>query len=138
MSEPEVGEDARRLLGREIDSIEKLELLFLAWSDQARTWTTAAAAERLRLPADAVATAADELASSGMLIRVGETYRLAGAAGPNAASVDALCRLYDADRLLVLKVMTSLAMDRIRSSAARVFADAFRFRKDPGKGGSDA
>jgi hypothetical protein len=51
----------------------------------------------------------------------------------------ALCRLYDEDRLAVLKEMTALAMDRIRNSAARAFSEAFRIRRrDPGKGGSDA
>ena len=95
------------------------------------------ASERLRLPFDLVVTASDELIGAGLLAADADRVRFAPTTEP--AAVVALCRTYDADRLLVLREMTALAMDRIRNSAARAFSDAFRIRRrDGGRGGSDA
>ena len=134
--ESELPGELRLLLGGPVDSLEKMEVLCLCWRETAQAWTVTAAGERLRLPHELVATACEQLAQAGLLAAAVDGYRLA--AGDQPALIS-LCRVYDADRLLVLREMTALAMDRIRNSAARAFADAFRIRRrDPGKGGSDA
>lgn len=140
MSDPaELPAEVRRLLAGPVDSFEKSEILLLTWQQPDEAWTVASILARIRMSADGVATALDELVASRLLVRTGEVYRFAPVAPADRSAAVALCQLYAADRLLVMKEMTALAMDRIRSSAARAFSDAFRFRRrDPGKGGSDA
>jgi hypothetical protein len=135
----EIPPQVRQLLEESVDSVEKLEVLFLAWREPETAWTVATTSARLRLPADAVATALAELEASRLLATSGAGYRYAPSNETDRAAVSALCTLYDDDRLLLLREVTSLAMTRIRSSAARAFSDAFRFRKrDPGGGDNDA
>ena len=140
MNEPaELPAEVRRLLAGPVDSFEKSEILLLTWQQPDEAWTVSALVAHVRLPADGVTTALDELVASKLLIRTGEVYRFAPVAAADRSAAIALCQLYGADRLMVMKEMTALAMGRIRSSAARAFSDAFRFRRrDPGKGGSDA
>lgn len=132
---PEITAEVRQLLDGLVDSVEKIEVLFLAWREPDVLWTVATAAARLRLPADAVGGALAELDSGKLLRRDDQGYRYAPSSEADRAAVTALCTLYDADRLLVLREITAIAMDRIRSSAARAFSDAFRFRKRDGGGG---
>ena len=135
----ELPNDVRHLLANKVDSLETVEVMFLAWREPATVWTVGTASARLRLPADSVATALSELADARLLAADAVGYRYAPVTAADASAVVALCKLYDGDRLLVLREMSALAMERIRSSAARAFSDAFRFRRrDPGKGGSDA
>lgn len=131
--------EVRRLLAGPVDSFEKSEILLLTWQQPEESWTVASVVARIRLSPDGVATALDELVASRLLARDGDVYRFAPVAPADRSAAIGLCQLYEADRLLVMKEMTALAMDRIRSSAARAFSDAFRFRRrDPGKGGTDA
>lgn len=129
--------EVRRLLGGPVDSLEKMELLRLCWRDPLKVWTVTDASARLRLPPELLGTACLELVAAGLLTATIDGYAFVDA-GPDAPAAT-LCRIYDADPLLVLREMSALAMDRIRNSAARAFSDAFRIRRrDPGRGGSDA
>jgi hypothetical protein len=47
-------------------------------------------------------------------------------------------QMYDADRILLLNMLTKTALDRVRQQAARVFADAFVLKPSKKKGDSDA
>jgi hypothetical protein len=44
-------------------------------------------------------------------------------------AMDEIATLYDEDRLLVVRTLTEIALDRLRGMAARAFADAFQLRK---------
>lgn len=55
-------------------------------------------------------------------------YRYAAAGSRLTQSVDRLARLYAEQRLEVIKQMSANAIERLRSSAARAFADAFIFK----------
>ena len=134
----EIPAEVRQLIDGPVDSVEKLEVLFLAWREQDTVWTVATTAGRLRLPAESVATALAELDSGKLLAADGPGYRYAPSSEADRAAVTKLCTLYDADRLLLLREITNLALTRIRSSAARAFSDAFRFRKRDGGGQNDA
>jgi hypothetical protein len=59
--------------------------------------------------------------------------------GAWAPACAALVEAYDSDRFAVMNLLTELALARVRSQAAQVFADAFviRRRKKP-KGDPDA
>lgn len=136
---PEIPDDVRMLLAGAVDSVEKIEVLFLAWREPEVAWTVQTAVARLRLPADAVETALTELDSGKLLVGDRGGYRYAPGSVELGRAAAALCTLYDADRLQLLREITMLAMERIRSSAARAFSDAFRFRKrGPGRGDNDA
>jgi hypothetical protein len=45
-----------------------------------------------------------------------------------ASAVAALTKLYDEDRIVVLRLIAQIAIERVRSQAATLFADAFVIR----------
>ena len=117
--------DVRRLLETELDSFEKLELL-------ARIRATASGLELADPVFDnaAMRGTLDELVSAGFVEKRGRTCVL-GPRGAEAAVVS-LLSLYDADRMVVVGELSSLALERIRSMASRAFANAFVLRKKRG------
>lgn len=126
----------RDLLLGPVDSFEKLEVL-LAFHGVAGAapLTLEALAARTRLAEDKAHAAADGLAVAGVVERVSrDAWRIAAGFVP---SVDDLAVAWSNNRTIVLKVMTDRALGRIRTSAARVFADAFRLRKGARDGGND-
>lgn len=129
-----ITDGARELLATRVESFEKLELLSLACSERT-VWTVRAAAARLRLGEPQIDVALQELEAAGLLGRDATGYRYAPARPELDDAAAELCRLYAEDRLLIVNILTTSALDRIRSSAATTFADAFRFRK-PDKGDS--
>lgn len=134
----EVPPEVHALLAGPLDSFEKLEIIFVAFKRPDETWTVERMSELVRLPGDSVSVAFEELISDQFFVAGVDGYRLAPEHLEERAPVTRLCRLYDNERLLVVRVMTSLAMGRIRTSAARAFSDAFRFRRrTPEKGGKN-
>lgn len=117
--------DVRRLLESELDSFEKLELL-------ARIRGTPSGLEIADPVFDnaAMRWTLDELLQGGFVERRGQLCML----GPRAAepAVVSLLSLYDADRMVVVAELSSLALERIRSMASRAFANAFVLRKKRG------
>ncbi len=79
------------------------------------------------LPLDIVARAVDELTRAGFVKNAGGLTRLTVSAADLAAVKD-LVEMYDADRILVVRALSQIAMDKIRGMAARTFADAFKLR----------
>jgi hypothetical protein len=120
-----------RLLFEQIASYEELEALLLLHKDAACTWTVDEVAERLRIDAARAATALAALRAqrlleqhSGPAVR----YRYSTPDAGLADAVDRLARLYDEQRLEIIRQMSANAIERLRSSAARTFADAFLLR----------
>jgi hypothetical protein len=74
-----------------------------------------------------------ELVAAGIAEARSNTWRLAE--GGDAAAIAELVAAWSADRAAVLSVMTERSLERIRASAARRFADAFKFRHRDGSGG---
>jgi hypothetical protein len=126
---PDVPEAVRALLTGSIDSIEKLELVALLHHHPV-AWTAITAGEQLRIPASAAATALEELRAAGVLeVEAGAGYRVRA-----DEALSQLVELYDSDRIAIMTLMATIALDRIRTSAAHTFADAFRVRgKNKGK-----
>lgn len=134
MSEFKLDDEARRLLETQLDSVEKLEVMRVL-----RASGHALSAEELEsrctLKSEIVVdTLLDlersklvELDAGGKLVRLGQA-----AVEP---SFVALLRHYEEDRLGILSVLSSGAMQRIRSMAARTFAEAFVIRKNRGRDG---
>jgi hypothetical protein len=126
----EVHDQVWRLLLDKVDSFEKLEVLMLL-SAKPREWTVRAATEELRLPEPLVETAMLDLCAVSLLEKEGQAFRYQPATPELAREAEALTRMYVEDRIRVLNVLSSAAFDRIRSSAATAFANAFKLRGKP-------
>jgi hypothetical protein len=123
----------RQLLLGPVDSFEKLEVLLALHGAAGGPLNRGELAARARLTIEQVELATAGLATSGIIERAApDAWRVGG---DSAAAVGDLATAWTTSRSVVLKTMTDRALGRIRTSAARVFADAFRLRrrdKDPG------
>jgi hypothetical protein len=117
--------EALALLDTELDSFEKLELashLARAGGPVRRADLPAA----LRLDAEEIGRVLAEL-SAAELVEVDAAPAPAVRLGPRAAHDDfrTLLALYAEDRMAVVVALSSSAMRRIRTMAARTFGEAF-------------
>lgn len=120
-----------------VDTVEKLEVLRCLHADRDRAHAPAGLADRIGASADAIAEALGDLEAAGLLsIDGGGGYWYAPSRHELDDAIGALVGLYEDDRLGVLRAITVAALDRIRSSAARTFSEAFviRRRKEPDDG----
>jgi hypothetical protein len=125
----EITERTWRLLLEKVDSFEKLEALALT-SGGATSWTAREAAQKLGLPEELVLSALLDLAAVSILDKVGDRFTYNPRTPELAADSAALAAAYRDDRIRVLNLVTSAALERIRSSAAHLFASAFRVKPD--------
>lgn len=84
--------------------------------------------KKLQLAPDLVGRAIDDLVRSHLIEVAGGLTRLTPGS-EDLAAIDELVQVYDDDRILVVRTLSEIAMDKIRGMAARTFADAFHFRK---------
>jgi hypothetical protein len=120
----------RRLLRDVVDSFDKLELVVQVSRGGAPLPTTPVIAAALGLPPVSVAEALSELAQAQVVVladREGGGWAI-DSEGPWAAAIAVLAKLYDEDRIKVLDLMTRTSLERVRTQAARAFADAFVLR----------
>jgi hypothetical protein len=116
----------RELLSEAVDSFEKLEIvLHLHGAHGAETAGDIAVA--IGIPGDMSSEALRELAHSGVVTNADATWVLARR-GPWREHFGPLVSAVEADRTDVFRFLSSRAMERVRSEAARVFADAFVLR----------
>jgi hypothetical protein len=128
-------EGARRLLLGPVDSFEKLEVLLALREAAGSSLTLAALAARAFAQVDQTEQAVVELAAAGLVERLPDgTWRTGRT---EAAALDELATAWTTCRPAVLKAMTGRAVGRIRASAARTFAEAFRLRGRKDDGGKD-
>lgn len=125
----EVDPQIRDFLLQYVETYEQLEVLLLLCRQRDRSWTPEAVGERLRISTLVAAKALDDLCRSRLLdqLKVGRqtTYTFRPASTRLGATVEALVREYDDSPLNIIHLMNSNALDRVRSAAARTFADAF-------------
>jgi hypothetical protein len=130
-----VDPDVREFLLRNIESYEQLEVLLLLCRERAPAWTPEAVGEKVRLSTLVAMKALDDLTRLKLIDRleVGRvtSYRFRPASSRTGATVEALLAAYDQTPLAIIHLMNTNALDRVRSAAARSFADAFII--DPSK-----
>ncbi|WP_242345286.1 hypothetical protein [Anaeromyxobacter terrae] len=127
----EIAADIQAFMLACVDSYEQLEVLLLLRREAAGPFTAARVAEALRLPLASAERSLDELAGRGLLSATGRSersYRYAPADPATADVVGRLARAYAERRVAVIDLMSANAMSRIRRSALRTFAEAFRLR----------
>ena len=124
------------LLRDVIDSFEKLETAMYLVRERGAARSTAEIAAATGLPTDEVVEAVRALDADGIVREAGGRWSLV-ADGPRAADVTDLFGRYERDRVEVVRLMGTLAVERIRSRAARLFADAFVVRAPKKKGEDD-
>ena len=132
-----VDEMARALLRERVESFEQLEALLLLHAHRDRAWSPEAVAEELRIQTPEAEAALEHLCRNALLgVRVG-SKAVVFAYNPGspdlADAVDRLARAYDDSRLEIMRLMSRSTIERVRTQALRVFADAFvvgRRKKD--------
>jgi hypothetical protein len=127
--ERDIPPEVLTLLRERLSGLDELEVLLLARSDPSRRWTASAVAERLGLPDRASEPVLASLQANGMVVEEGRgaerefSYRPATPALD--ATVSSLATIYHERPLEVMRILSHSALERIRSAAARTFADAF-------------
>jgi DNA-binding MarR family transcriptional regulator len=127
----ELDADIQRLLFEHVASYEQLEALLLLRAEAREFRSVPQLAEKLRIDESSVAAALDSLTAHRLLEkRAGPpvAYRYAPVEAETMALVDRLAALYVEQRLEVIRQMSANSIERLRSSAARTFADAFLLR----------
>lgn len=128
-------EELRVFLRDHVSSFEELEALLFFMRAPRRPWSCADVALAIRLQDDLVQSALEALvAADGILERTAQAGKDQAFRYSPPAELDPvlakLQRAYDEQRLRIVQIMSSNAMDRVRSSAARRLADAFRLERN--------
>jgi DNA-binding MarR family transcriptional regulator len=127
---PAVPSQVRRLLEDPLDTYEKLEIAAALWHAVAHTRSASELATHTQLPIESVEQALSELVAARYVELAGGLARLVVPAAQRE-HVRALVELYEADRILFVRLLSEISMTKIRGMAARAFADAFQLRKKP-------
>lgn len=126
-----VPEDVRKLLARHINSVEQLEILLVLRRRPEVGWTATEVAEELRTSESSARTRLRDLSARGFVETVSssETFRYAPSSAWLKGAVDQLADLYAERPYRVIDLIFAKPIDDLR-----VYADAFRYRKDESNG----
>lgn len=113
-----------------VDSLDKLEIVVALHRAPDRASTFSALRAKLGLDRDELRRSLRELAAAG-LVADGEAdpVVLARASETDEAILSEIVARYAADKVPLAIAITEIALDRLRTMAARAFADAFVIRR---------
>jgi hypothetical protein len=120
----------RELLETDLDSLDKLDLLRYLRRAGGEV-PPLELVRALHLDRAAAGTLIDELARAGFVEITGALGSVRLGAQAARAACDDLMRIYDEDRLQIVAVLSSLAVQRIRRMAAQMFREALVSKKKP-------
>jgi transcription initiation factor IIE alpha subunit len=135
MPSDEIPEPIQRFLFELIHSFEELEVVVLLNRNSAQRWTAQSIADQLKIAVNLVDDALEALRNRGIVAVVTE-----GGANFHVASEDykpqlsELVTLYERHRLEIVMLMSTNAIERVRTGAMRTFADCFFVGKKRGDG----
>jgi hypothetical protein len=123
-------ENLRQFLFEHIADYEHLDVLTLLAREPQRVWSAAEAAQSLGLELEVCRSALTHLSESGLLAtRSGaEAFHYAPANETLARHVETLIRVYQEHRVEVVRMMSTNAVERVRTAAIRAFSGAFHLR----------
>src|SRR5690349_1721944 len=125
----QISEAARHFLREGIGSLERLDILLLMQHHAERWWSALALAHELRIPAPQIEAGLQALGASNLVaVRVTEDviYRFDPGTTLLRELVEEIVNAHYMDRGNVARVISSGTADSVR-----LFADAFRLRRDP-------
>jgi hypothetical protein len=127
-------EPLRVFLREQVFGFEELRALLCLVAEPARAWSSLEVEAATGMPIELAEAALEELARRGRLVRVlpGGTllYRYAATNRSLDDLAKQLARAYDEQRLAVIRMMNDNALHRVRSTAARQLAEAFRLDRE--------
>ena len=127
-------EEVRRLISEHINSVEQLEILLLLRLRADVSWTASQVSEELRSSELSTAARLADLARRGFVTQGtetggGQSYRYDPTTEELRYAVDLLAKAYAELRFTVMELIFSKPIENLR-----VYANAFRFRKDDSDG----
>lgn len=127
-------EPLRTFLREQVFGFEELRALLCLAAEPTRAWSAAEVEAATGVPNELAEAALEELARRGRLVKAlpGRPlcYRYAAASRAVDDLVAELVRAYDEQRLAVIRMMNDNALHRVRSTAARQLAEAFRLDRE--------
>jgi hypothetical protein len=129
----EQSERLRLFLWDHVPGYEELQALLFVARAAGQDWTDFEVAESLNVPVEPISSALESLVSTGMVeaVRRGNltAFRYAPKTDNLREAVVELQRAYSEQPLTVMQMMSTNAMERVRTAALRRFADAFRLER---------
>lgn len=141
MPERSIPSDVLALLHERLAGLDELEALLLLRAEPSRLWFASEVAERLGLPVASSEAALASLCQVSLLAAEGGRGGAEARYGYRPATpeleqvVASLAEIYGDRRLEVMRILSNSALDRIRTAAARTFADAFVIGRGRKQGG---
>jgi len=126
----ELPDHVQAVLRQQVDTLEKLEVLLFLRSRAGEMVAFDDLARDLRSGSNELGEVLAALTAQGLVTPSERGYAYGPVLPPAAAAIDALAAAFEEDRLLVMRFLNRHSLVRIRGSAVRAFADAFRSRPD--------
>lgn len=124
-----VPNDVQRLIDEHITSVEQLEILLLLAARREVAWTPKQVSEEIRTSTSSAVSRLEDLRAHGFLAAVNsgadDAYQFQPSSSAMRAAVEHLASIYRERRFTIIDLIFAKPIDRLR-----VYADAFRFRKD--------
>src|SRR5690349_8474455 len=123
-------EQLRRFLFEHVEDLEELEVL-ACLHDRREEATLAVIADEIRFPARTVLPVLERLAARGIVSCTAlepAQYRFEAPDAEARQRFEEVFAAYRANPSALMKLMTSNAIDRVRTAAMRTFADGFRLK----------
>jgi hypothetical protein len=132
MATEEIPEDVRSFLLDHIESYAQIEILALLRKQPDRSFSPEAAAAASNIPESAAEQALVDLHKSGVLVVTARSGRQEFRYDPRLPATDRtverLLQAFGDNPIAIVKLMNATAMERVRTSAMRAFANAFVLR----------
>lgn len=132
-----ISEEVRVFLRDYIDSYEDLEVLLLLRREHTR-WSSEALCTRLNTTATLIERTLATLVRGRLVIASNPpppaSYAYADDDAARDATICALERAYREEPIQIIQLMSTNAIERLRTGAMRAFADAFILRRDKDRG----
>jgi hypothetical protein len=127
-------ESLRIFLREQVFGFEELRALLCLVAEPTRAWSALDVEAATGEPVELAEAALEELARRGRLVQAlpgrPARYRYAASDRDVEALVRQLALAYEEQRLAVIRMMNENALHRVRSTAARQLAEAFRLDRE--------
>lgn len=125
---PDISVEVASFLSDSLASYEQLDVLLLLRERQREEFTASSVAEALHMSEASAEEALDHLHRENLLqVRAsgGNIFKYGPKSPDSARAIDRLADDWNRNRVTVMNLMSSNAIERVRTKALRTFADAF-------------